>query len=245
MTNLRIRALTLISSILHFVIFVWACIDTHHRNFNKMDRRAEIIAQRIIADMQERGVIPAYHPHVPNSPGAAMQAMPLLEAEQITEPATVRMQGFGNYTHRNTSGALHTIAHELDSGASSQTEGVPPIGRYESSGSNSTTHTNSAPPIRERHPDHTLNSPRRQGFNRGRHSAPAPLSLAGSRRVSQESGLASPGLPGSQGSGYASVRQGDISPISVITPRGSRMRLSDVPQVEEDSRESTPTGRAM
>ena len=174
-----------------------------------------------------------------------MQAMPLLGVEQVTEPGNVRTRDLESYPQRNMSGALHTTAHELDSGANSRERNALGIGRYESSESNSTTHTNPAPALRERHPDHTLNSPRMsQGFHRGRTSAPAPLSLAGSRRVSQESSLASPGLPGNYGSAYVQVQQRDVSPVSV-TPRGSRMRLSDVPQREEPSREHTPTGRAM
>ncbi|MCJ1284317.1 hypothetical protein MMC26_003648 [Xylographa opegraphella] len=44
--------------LLHFVLFVWACVDTHQRRRNSLDKRAQRIAQNIIAEMTERGVLP-------------------------------------------------------------------------------------------------------------------------------------------------------------------------------------------
>ncbi|MCJ1387276.1 hypothetical protein MMC18_000116 [Xylographa bjoerkii] len=44
--------------LLHFALFVWACIDTHQRRSGKLDKRAHRIAQNIIAEMTERGVLP-------------------------------------------------------------------------------------------------------------------------------------------------------------------------------------------
>ncbi|MCJ1432156.1 hypothetical protein MMC27_001512 [Xylographa pallens] len=44
--------------LLHFALFVWACVDTHKRRSGKLDKRAQKIAQNIIAEMVERGVLP-------------------------------------------------------------------------------------------------------------------------------------------------------------------------------------------
>ena len=45
--------------IIHFTLFIFACIDTHRRRRNKTDVRANKIAQDIIAEMTQRGVLPA------------------------------------------------------------------------------------------------------------------------------------------------------------------------------------------
>jgi len=44
--------------LLHFILFVRACIDTHKRRSGKLDKRAQRIAQNIVAEMTERGVLP-------------------------------------------------------------------------------------------------------------------------------------------------------------------------------------------
>ena len=45
-------------SILHFTLFVLACIDTHHYNKEEIDSQAAKIAHNIITDMTERGALP-------------------------------------------------------------------------------------------------------------------------------------------------------------------------------------------
>ncbi|MCJ1382659.1 hypothetical protein MMC17_005772 [Xylographa soralifera] len=44
--------------LLHFALFVWACVDTHKRRSGNLDKRAQRLAQNIIAEMTERGVLP-------------------------------------------------------------------------------------------------------------------------------------------------------------------------------------------
>ncbi|MCJ1479509.1 hypothetical protein MMC13_008195 [Lambiella insularis] len=45
--------------LLHFTLFVWACVDTHNRRGRKVDKRATKLAQSMIAEMTERGILPA------------------------------------------------------------------------------------------------------------------------------------------------------------------------------------------
>lgn len=48
--------------LLHFTLFVWACVDTAHRNKNKTGKQAQIIAEKIIQDMTARGqIVPMQH----------------------------------------------------------------------------------------------------------------------------------------------------------------------------------------
>ncbi|KAL9107075.1 MAG: hypothetical protein Q9187_008477 [Circinaria calcarea] len=50
---------TFLAVLLHFTLFVWACVDVHRRNNGNVDRRAAAIAQNLIAEMAERGVLPS------------------------------------------------------------------------------------------------------------------------------------------------------------------------------------------
>lgn len=49
-----------IGLILHFALFVWACVDTHHRNSRKVSKDAEQLAADIVMNMVKNGaIIPA------------------------------------------------------------------------------------------------------------------------------------------------------------------------------------------
>ncbi|KAL9121696.1 MAG: hypothetical protein Q9187_001747 [Circinaria calcarea] len=52
---------TFLAVLLHFTLFVWACVDVQRRNNGIVDRRAAAIAQNLIAEMAERGVLPSGH----------------------------------------------------------------------------------------------------------------------------------------------------------------------------------------
>ena len=43
--------------ILHFALFVWACVDTHRRNKGKSVRKTQAVADRVLQDMQSRGLV--------------------------------------------------------------------------------------------------------------------------------------------------------------------------------------------
>ncbi|MCJ1401000.1 hypothetical protein MMC11_004212 [Xylographa trunciseda] len=51
-------AFSFVVLLLHFTLFVWACVDTHRRRSRKLDKRAHKIAQNIIAEMTQRGTLP-------------------------------------------------------------------------------------------------------------------------------------------------------------------------------------------
>ena len=48
--------------LLHFVLFVWACVDTNKRNRGKKVKDTQAIADRVIRDMEARGLITIHHP---------------------------------------------------------------------------------------------------------------------------------------------------------------------------------------
>ena len=43
--------------LLHFILFVWACVDTHRRNRSKTQSKTQDIADRVLRDMQARGLV--------------------------------------------------------------------------------------------------------------------------------------------------------------------------------------------
>lgn len=43
--------------LLHFVLFVWACVDTHRRNRERKLRKDGVVAERVIREMEARGLI--------------------------------------------------------------------------------------------------------------------------------------------------------------------------------------------
>ncbi|KAK3704887.1 hypothetical protein LTR37_013578 [Vermiconidia calcicola] len=52
--------------LLHFVLFVWACVDTNRRN---KSRQTQALADRVIKDMQARGLITVHDPGVARAAG--------------------------------------------------------------------------------------------------------------------------------------------------------------------------------
>jgi hypothetical protein len=46
--------------LLHFILFVWACVDTKRRNERKKDRKAGEVAERVLRDLQGWGLIPVH-----------------------------------------------------------------------------------------------------------------------------------------------------------------------------------------
>jgi len=49
----------ILGRLLHFILFVWACVDTNTRRKSHVNDRATKIAQTMIAEMTARGVLPA------------------------------------------------------------------------------------------------------------------------------------------------------------------------------------------
>ncbi|KAL9117056.1 MAG: hypothetical protein Q9187_006411 [Circinaria calcarea] len=50
---------TFLAVLLHFTLFVWACVDVHRGNNGRVEGRAAAMAQTIIAQMADRGVLPS------------------------------------------------------------------------------------------------------------------------------------------------------------------------------------------
>lgn len=43
--------------LLHFILFVWACVDTHRKNREAKQGRVNAVADRVLTDLQARGLI--------------------------------------------------------------------------------------------------------------------------------------------------------------------------------------------
>ena len=56
-TEIVAAALQWINMLLHFVLFVWACVDTHRYNREFKQKKVNAVADRVIQDMQARGLI--------------------------------------------------------------------------------------------------------------------------------------------------------------------------------------------
>lgn len=55
--DVTVAVAEILALLMHFTLFVWACVDTHRRNSSKKGDQAQVIAQAIIQDMQERGLV--------------------------------------------------------------------------------------------------------------------------------------------------------------------------------------------
>jgi hypothetical protein len=57
--NLTVATAQIIVLLLHFVLFVWGCVDTHRRNQQKKKDNVNVhlVAQAMIQDMQRRGMV--------------------------------------------------------------------------------------------------------------------------------------------------------------------------------------------
>lgn len=56
-TGALVAATQCLNVVLHFVLFVWACVDTHRRNRAARRGKVEAVADQMIRDMQARGLI--------------------------------------------------------------------------------------------------------------------------------------------------------------------------------------------
>ena len=74
-TEIVVGAVQWLNMLLHFTLFVWACVDTHRKNAVVDQRKTQEVADRVIADMQSRGLITV---HRNGTGGEAGQAEPLM-----------------------------------------------------------------------------------------------------------------------------------------------------------------------
>lgn len=80
--------------VLHFILFVWACVDTHRRNAAKETATARMAAERIVQEMIATGqlVRPApvfmrpQHPQGPMMPMMEQQQRPLPPIQEYYTP---------------------------------------------------------------------------------------------------------------------------------------------------------------
>ncbi|KAF2451953.1 hypothetical protein P171DRAFT_438603 [Karstenula rhodostoma CBS 690.94] len=79
-----------IALLIHFILFVWACVDTHRRNTRGVSKDAEKLAADIVMNMVKNGaIIPApgqaYFPPMAHQ-GASMGAVPMMFPQQQYYP---------------------------------------------------------------------------------------------------------------------------------------------------------------
>ena len=65
-----------IAVVIHFALFVWACCDTHARRSKRTRKDAEVLAEKIIADLREKG-----------------QLLPPQGTQQMQQPLLERREG--------------------------------------------------------------------------------------------------------------------------------------------------------
>jgi len=56
-TTVLMGAVQWLCVLMHFILFVWACVDTHRRNAGMKQKKVNAVADRVIQDMQARGLI--------------------------------------------------------------------------------------------------------------------------------------------------------------------------------------------
>ena len=59
--EIAVAAVQWLGVLFHFILFVWACVDTNRRNRSHKTRDEAVIAERIIRDMQARGLITVHN----------------------------------------------------------------------------------------------------------------------------------------------------------------------------------------
>ncbi|MCJ1313542.1 hypothetical protein MMC25_007221 [Agyrium rufum] len=221
-------ALTYVAVLLHFTLFVWACVDTHRRNADKVDRRATVIAQTMIAEMAERGIIPSgiNHPG-PLSSTQEVAVAPLLNSDSTPARPSLAGRGGSSEVVRSSLRPRDSFTAQSVRSAQSATphRDSAAFGRNDSNSTDrSSLSINNAPPIRERHPDHRAPGRRL------------------SKRVSREYEDREQIQLNLTGNGYGRVQQQDAPPSPLQQPP-RRMRQSLPSQAELE--ENPTTGRAM
>ncbi|KAF2090123.1 hypothetical protein K490DRAFT_62999 [Saccharata proteae CBS 121410] len=81
-------AMTFTALLLHFVLFVWACVDTHRRNGSTTQKKARVIADQIIAEMRDQGQLGG-----PQRAGAASQPLLARASDARDSPRISQHQG--------------------------------------------------------------------------------------------------------------------------------------------------------
>lgn len=80
--------------LLHFTLFVWACVDTHRLNRRTKENKTQDVAEKILKDMQEKGLITIHAQAVHGSGEAREQARPLMSSSRdTTDPDEIREIG--------------------------------------------------------------------------------------------------------------------------------------------------------
>lgn len=67
-------AFTFLAVLLHFTLFVWACVDVNRRNKEIVDRRAAVIAQTMVTEMAQQGVLSSNQRFQPQQHAAPLLA---------------------------------------------------------------------------------------------------------------------------------------------------------------------------
>lgn len=67
-------AFTFLAVLLHFTLFVWACVDVNRRNKEIVDRRAAVIAQTMVTEMAQQGVLSSNQRFPPQQHAAPLLA---------------------------------------------------------------------------------------------------------------------------------------------------------------------------
>ncbi|KAF2865410.1 hypothetical protein BDV95DRAFT_507000 [Massariosphaeria phaeospora] len=101
---------------LHFALFIWACIDTHHRNSTTVNKDAERLAADIVVNMVKNGAL-VQAPGIQTHPPMAHPMMPQQQqlyngapSQQQTAPQPWLMQPYPtqSYSMQYPQGAMYT-----------------------------------------------------------------------------------------------------------------------------------------
>ncbi|KAK5175667.1 uncharacterized protein LTR77_000806 [Saxophila tyrrhenica] len=79
--DIVVAAVQFLGVLLHFVLFVWACVDTHRRNTTGKEAVMRRAADEALRDMQARGLITIHDPAMAGRAGGGAELRPLMEGE--------------------------------------------------------------------------------------------------------------------------------------------------------------------
>lgn len=87
-TEIVAATVQFVGVLMHFALFVWACVDVHRRNRGGKEREVQNVADRVIRDMESRGLITVNDPALAARTGAGgnqvMGGSPAIGGSQVT-----------------------------------------------------------------------------------------------------------------------------------------------------------------
>lgn len=83
-TEYALAVVQWLNVLLHFTLFVWACVDTHRLNRRAREDKTQDVAERILKDMQEKGLITVHAQAVLDSGETREPARPLASSSSAT-----------------------------------------------------------------------------------------------------------------------------------------------------------------